>query len=45
MTAEKLFLICKGEKPAGFSPLLFHGRDRNGKQHITAVSLRLSRSR
>ena len=38
MTAEKLFLICKGEKPAGFSPLLFHGRGRNGRQHLLVLA-------
>ena len=38
MTAEKLFLICKGEKPAGFSPLLFHERGCNGRRHLLVLA-------
>ena len=33
-SAEILFLICKSEKSADFSDLLFHGRGRNGKRHM-----------
>ena len=33
-SAEILFLICKSEKSADFSDLLFHGRGRNGKRHL-----------
>ena len=33
-SAVILFLICKSEKSADFSDLLFHGRGRNGKRHM-----------
>jgi hypothetical protein len=33
-SAGILFLICKSEKSADFSDLLFHGRGRNGKRHM-----------
>jgi hypothetical protein len=33
-SAEILFLICKSEKSADFSDLLFHRRGRNGKRHM-----------
>jgi len=36
-SAEILFLICEKEKPAGFSFSLFHGKGRNGKQHLLAL--------
>ena len=37
-SAEILFLICEKEKPAGFSFSLFHGKGRNGKQHLLALA-------
>ena len=33
-SAEILFLICKSEKSADFSDLLFHRRGRNDKRHM-----------
>ena len=33
-SAGILFLICKSEKSADFSDLLFHGRGRNGNRHM-----------
>ena len=39
-SAGILFLICKSEKSADFSDLLFHGRGRNGKRHLQRRFLR-----
>ena len=35
---KKYFYICRSEKPAGFSDPLFHGKGRNGKQHLLALA-------
>ena len=40
VAAEKLFIICKSGKSADFPDLLFHGRGRNGKQHLQRRFLR-----
>ncbi|MDU8690771.1 hypothetical protein RX411_05630 [Faecalibacterium prausnitzii] len=35
---KNYFYICKLEKSADFSNLLFHGRGRNGKRHLLALA-------
>ena len=34
INSGKNIFICSSETPAGVSELLFHGRDRNGKQQL-----------
>ena len=35
---EKYFLYCKQASPAGLACLLFHGKGRNGRQHLLALA-------